>query len=81
MFQKAFVAFQERNDAESMLLAASGAIHAIEHTWSDLDRLDPWIISVETLWDKHAPALSREVFARVVIAMVHGLWWRQPKQP
>ena len=78
--QKVFIAFQERNDVEGMLLAASGAIYAIEHTWTDLNRLDAWLMTVEALWDKHASSLSREVFAQVIIAMVHGLWWRQPER-
>ena len=77
-FQAVFPTFKTRGDVEGMLLAASGAIYSIDWTWTCLDRIDQWLSTIDVLWEKHAPDLLPEVQSTVIIAMMRGLFWRQP---
>ena len=77
-FQIAFPTFQTRGDVKGMLLAASGAIYCIDFTWTNLDRIDPWLSTIDALWEKHGADLLPEVQSTIIIAMMRGLYWRQP---
>ncbi len=77
-FQTAFQTFQQREDVCGMLLAASGAIYSIDFTWTHLDRIDEWLPIIDSTWDQHSDDLPPEVQSTVIIAMMRGLYWRQP---
>jgi len=77
-FQTAFHIFQSREDVRGMLLAASGAIYAIDFSWSNLDRIDEWLPVIDAIWEKHVSEFPPEVQSTVIIAMMRGLYWRQP---
>ncbi len=77
-FESVFSIFQTRGDVSGMLLAASGAIYAIDFTWTGFDRIDKWHSIIEALWDKNVASLSPDVQSSVIIAMMRSLFWRQP---
>ncbi len=77
-FQTAFQTFQQREDVNGMLLAASGAIYSIDFTWTHLDRIDEWLPTIDAIWEQHATDLPSTVQSTVIIAMMRGLYWRQP---
>lgn len=80
IFAEAFERFKDRNDKTGMLMAWTGVVSAIQHSWLDIDRLDRWI---DVLYEFMSPDLSFpsvEIEAQVTFCIFTALMWRRPQR-
>ncbi len=75
----AFRHFATSQDRAGMLLAWSGVVDCIFHTYADLRQLDEWIARLESLLEANACFPSMEIEARVTFSMFVTLSFRQPQ--
>jgi ATP/maltotriose-dependent transcriptional regulator MalT len=80
-FEQAFHSFQTQQDRAGTLLAWSGFIEAIQFSFHDFRRLDPWIDLIPTIFPSGPSGVPPEIEARMVCSIFTALLWRRTHQP
>ena len=80
-FERAFAQFAAQDSPAELLLSWSGAVETFLFLWDDFTGLDPWIEWLEARLPQMAGFPSREVEARVTLAMFTALVFRRPDHP
>jgi DNA-binding SARP family transcriptional activator len=78
-FELAYAGFKAQQEADGMLLAASGVILSIMTEWDDFRSLDPWIAALDGMVEKTPAYPSTGTEAMVVLAMLGALLFRMPQ--
>lgn len=80
-FERAYAAFDARDDAAGLYLSWAGAVDAIYLSWLDLAPLSRWIARLAELRARHPRWPSPEIEARVVTSAVIALVNHRPDHP
>ena len=80
-FERAFSRFKAHNDLPGIFMAWSGVVEAIVHGYTELELLDDWVTTLESLLREHTVFPSREIEARVSCNMLLALVFRQLHHP
>ena len=82
-YQQAYEAFEamDRPDIKGMVLACCGAVDTILLEQDDLALLEPWIVRMEALIERHPTFFRGKQFGRVGATMLMAVVMHQPQHP